>query len=132
MSVPRHACWRDIGLTWRRPGALTADGIGLCRATVLGAALPRPDPWRGRAEYSSRRGLPPPVPEQPQQRSKAAAPARRRATPSGHACRLPAEACACASQPGQRATAMRTSAAAARYSPNVVSIVNKVSKISKV
>jgi len=69
MPVPCHAWWRSRELTWRRPEALTADGAGLCRATDLGAALPRPDPWRGRAEYSSRRGLPPPVPEQPQQRS---------------------------------------------------------------
>ena len=31
-------------------GIAIVDVAGLCRATDLGAAVPRPDPWRGRAE----------------------------------------------------------------------------------
>jgi len=46
-TLPRHAWWRGRGLTWRRPEALTADVAGLYRATDLGAAVSRPDPWRG-------------------------------------------------------------------------------------
>jgi len=31
-------------------GIATGDVAGLCRATDLGAAVPCPDPWRGRAK----------------------------------------------------------------------------------
>jgi len=49
MPVPRHAWWRGTGLTWRRPGAMTADGAGpaappilawQCRARGHGASGP--------------------------------------------------------------------------------------------
>ena len=40
--------WADVATT----GITTGDVAGLCRTTDLGAAVLRPDPWRGRAEYN--------------------------------------------------------------------------------
>ena len=81
--MPRHAWWRDRGLTWRRPESLTADGAGpaappilaqQCRATAHGAAVPGrftastvPRAWncatrRGHVPIHLLRPLPRPVP----------------------------------------------------------------------
>ena len=159
MPVPCYAWWRGRGLTWRRPETLAADVAGLCRATDLGTAVPRLDPWRSRAMYNLRRG--------PRARAVAVlrvaqqgwpphsplpAPARRRAR------RLPRPRPPTPARPRQQASRVRTPArlplrpeppvthdgcptpappgpvlrAATRYSTNIVSTINKVSKIIKV
>jgi len=71
--MPRHAWWRDRGLTWRRPDSLTVDMAEpttpptlarQCRALIRGAAEPnktlRPVPPARAASPPGRRARRPP------------------------------------------------------------------------
>ena len=94
MLVSRHACWRGRGLTWRRPGALTADRAGpaappilarQCRVRGHGASGPNKTPRPSPRPHA-------PLPARPR-RQPADAP-RRRPSPasSARACPRPRRA----------------------------------------